>query len=93
MRNTSDNKKNTRTVKSKYSAIFGQKNSEKKSLQEDMKLLQEKRDDIEREFNGLKEKINSLRKPDSFDDCSSEELQKRLEKTEQKLTTADLSKK
>lgn len=44
MRNTSDNKKNTRNVKSKYSGLLGQRHAQKKNLQEEMKLLEEKRD-------------------------------------------------
>lgn len=72
MRNTSDSKKTTRNVKSKYSTLLNQKHSIKKALQEEMKLLEERRDELDKELNGVKEKINSLRKPDSFDDCSSE---------------------
>lgn len=40
MRNTSDNKKTTRIVKSKYSAILGQKHGIKKGLHEEIKLLE-----------------------------------------------------
>jgi hypothetical protein len=41
----------------------------------------------------VKVKVGSLRKPENFEDCSLEELQRRLEKTEHRLTTAELTKK
>lgn len=48
MRNTSDNKKNTRTVKTKYSGILNEKHNIKRALQDEMKLLEAKKEEIEK---------------------------------------------
>lgn len=48
MRNTSDNKKNTRNVKTKYSGLLGQKHTLRKNLHQEIKMLEERREEIEK---------------------------------------------
>ena len=62
-------------------------------IENDVKILEDNRDELNLELNRIKERVNSLRKPDQLEDCSTEELKRRLEKAETKLTTADVDKK
>lgn len=68
-------------------------NSEKGSVKEELDILNEKKNSINRELASTKSKIQNLKKPASIFDCCFEEVQRRLEAAEHRLRTADISKK
>lgn len=92
LKNNSENKRSGQAVRSKFSAILKEKNNLKKILQDDMEILEGKRDKVQGQMRLVKDKTRSLQQPENFGDCSTEELRRRLEKTEMKLTTAELNK-
>ncbi len=48
IRNKSDNKKTSNTIKSKYSSVLTEKHNIRKSLQDDIQRLNEKREEIQK---------------------------------------------
>lgn len=78
LKNNSDNKRTGDATRSKFSVILKEKNNLKKILEEEYKTLEQKKVGVENEMKVIKNKIQSLRKPENFSDCSTEELKRRL---------------
>lgn len=93
MKDTHENKRNGQATKSKFFGELKEKKNIRNILSDDIKLLEEKKQEVETELSQNREKIKALRKPDSFQECSTEELKLRLEKIENKLRSEDLDKK
>ena len=78
LKSTSENRKKGFALNTKFSGILKEKNNLKMIIENDVKLLEEKRDALNHELLTIKNRVNELRKPDGLEDCSTEELQKRL---------------
>lgn len=93
MRNTHETKRTGQAVKSKFFGALKEKKNLRNILEDEMKTLEAKRDGVEGELNRNKDRIKGLRKPDNFQECSTEELKRRLEKIENRLRLEELDKK
>lgn len=93
MRDTHESKRTGQAVKSKYFSALREKINLKKILDHELKQLEEKKVAVESEMASNKERIKTLKNPDNFQECSTEELKARIEKLENRLRTDNLDKK
>jgi hypothetical protein len=60
LKTTSENRKNGFVVRSEFSAVLKEKNNIKANIDDEIKILEEKRDLVDKDLNSIKSKINML---------------------------------
>ena len=78
LKNTSENRKNGFVVRSQFSAVLKDKNNIKASIDNDIKILEEKRDIVDKDLNSIKVKINMLERPKDLEFFSTEQLKQKI---------------
>ncbi len=74
IRNAKENNKTGAIRNSKYAGVLNEKHNIKNMLERDLAIITEKKDEIERTVNGMKERLKDLYHPERYEDCSKQAL-------------------
>ena len=66
MRNTHESKRTGQAAKSKFFGVLKEKKNIRLVLEDDIKLLEAKREEVEANLNRNREKARALKNPDNF---------------------------
>ena len=66
IRNAKENNKNGAIKNSKYAGVLNEKHNVKNMLEKDLAVINEKREDVERRMNQMKDRLRDLYRPERY---------------------------